>query len=484
MMCQKLYKNNTRHWTFALTVCWFCVVVLPLHAQKADPLEAYVAEGLQDNLALRQRALDLEKSLQAMQEARGMFFPALSVQARYSRAGGGREIEFPVGDLLNPVYGTLNDILAAQGQPAGFPTIENESIPFLRSREQETLVRVIQPLYQPAILHNYRLQRHLTSAQEAAVEAYKAVLTRDLKVAYYSYLQAEGAVEILDAAGSLVEENLRVNERLFQFERVTRDAVYRARSEELAVVQQQREAARDRDLARSYFNFLLNRALDEPIERVDEDVFLANTGTQAYLSPASVEGRVSTQQEILQQWAVDNRYELKQLDAAIRASESAINVSRSAFLPGVSLAMDLGIQGEDYGFTGGSSFYMASVVLEWTIFNGFQNRSRLQQAQIETQRLRTQHDELQRQIQLQVQEAYDNLEVALETLKTAEERLLSSREGYRIVSRQYEEGMSNQVSFLDARTTRTEAELNVNITRYEVLIRKAELEYATAIKLQ
>nr|MBX2818582.1 TolC family protein [Rhodothermaceae bacterium] len=94
----------------------------------------------------------------------------------------------------------------------------------------------------------------------------------------------------------------------------------------------------------------------------------------------------------------------------------------------------------------------------------------------------TQYEELELQIQLQVQEAYDNLDVALESLKTAEERLKSSREGYRIVARQYDEGMSNQVTFLDARTTLTEAELNLNITRYDVLIRQAELEYVTAIR--
>ena len=96
--------------------------VQPIMAQSETPLDGYLEEGIRNNLALRQRSLNLEKSLQAMQEARGMFFPELRMQARYSRAGGGRQISFPVGDLLNPVYSTLNDMLQAQGQPAGFPT--------------------------------------------------------------------------------------------------------------------------------------------------------------------------------------------------------------------------------------------------------------------------------------------------------------------------------------------------------------------------
>ena len=469
--------------TFILILAWIAWAgwLQPAHAQMESPLDAYVDEGLSNNLALRQQSLQLDQSLQALQEARGLFFPEVRMHARYSRAGGGRQISFPVGDLLNPVYGTLNDLLAAQGQPAGFPTIENQEIAFLREREQETFVRFLQPVYQPAILHNYRLQQHLLSSRESEVRAYEEILTRDIKVAYYSYLKAERAVSILDAASELVAENLRVNERLFSYQTVTKDVVYRAETEVLAVSQQQREVAKDRDLARSYFNFLLNRPLDESVEHLNESALIAATDPSGAFMAASLESREAARQEALKNWALENRYELKQLDAAIKASESAVDVSRSAFLPGVSLALDLGVQGENYAFGNDNSYYMASLVLEWKLFSAGQEKSRVQQARIESQRLKTQYDELQLQIQLQVQEAYDNVAVALETLRTAEERLTSAREGYRIVARQYDAGSSNQVTFLDARTTLTEAELNLNITRYDVLIRQAELEYVTGI---
>ena len=78
-------------------------------------------------------------------------FPTLALDARYSRAEGGREIELPLGTLLNPVYSTLNDLLAAQGQPPAFAPIEDQTIPFLREREQDTRLTLRQPLYAPAI---------------------------------------------------------------------------------------------------------------------------------------------------------------------------------------------------------------------------------------------------------------------------------------------------------------------------------------------
>ena len=66
-------------------------------------------------------------------------------------ADGGRTIDFPVGDLLNPVYETLDEMLVAQGQPPQFPRVRNESIALLRDQEQETKLVLEQPLYEPRI---------------------------------------------------------------------------------------------------------------------------------------------------------------------------------------------------------------------------------------------------------------------------------------------------------------------------------------------
>ena len=113
----------------------------------ADNLDNYVQIGLENNLALKQKEFNYKKSMHALKEARGMFFPSVSIEARYTRAGGGREIEFPVGDLLNPVYSTLNQLTGTQS----FPQLDNERIPFLREKEHETKLRLVQPLFQYGI---------------------------------------------------------------------------------------------------------------------------------------------------------------------------------------------------------------------------------------------------------------------------------------------------------------------------------------------
>ena len=60
------------------------------YAQSYDEsslLDNYVAEGLENNLQLIQENLSVDQRWTAIQEARGQFFPAISLQSDYTLAG-------------------------------------------------------------------------------------------------------------------------------------------------------------------------------------------------------------------------------------------------------------------------------------------------------------------------------------------------------------------------------------------------------------
>jgi outer membrane protein len=103
-----------------------------------EPVQSLVGQALRSNLALAGESIELERASARLDEARGAMLPRLDAYARYSEATGGRAIDVPVGDLLNGAYATLNQFLASQGQAPRFGTIQNQSIPFLRSHEQQT----------------------------------------------------------------------------------------------------------------------------------------------------------------------------------------------------------------------------------------------------------------------------------------------------------------------------------------------------------
>lgn len=429
-------------------------------------LNGYIKDGLKNNLALKQKQFAFQKSIQALKEARGMFLPSVSIEARYSRAGGGRTIEFPVGDMMNPVYQSLNEIFTAMGQPPKpFPVLENESIHFLREEEHDTKIRAVQPVFQPVIYYNYKIKTKMNDMSRFEVDVYKRALIADIKKAYFNYLKTDYLVGVIKETLELLHENLRVSKALHENQKITKDGVYRSRAELSKVEQQLVEIENSRETAQFYFNFLLNRPLDLKIEPAAD--FEVDQAVNADLESA---------------WAValKNREELSQLEKAVEIAGYSKKIASSGFLPGISVVGDYGFEGEQYNFDKDHDYWMVSGVLQWNLFRGFQDEAKSQQAEIEKKRLQTKRKELENLVRLQVQQAMNNLIAAKKSISTAKVRRRSAEESFKITEKKYREGMAVLVEYLDARTTLTRARVNEILTYHDFLRGKAELEKVTA----
>jgi len=280
-------------------------------------VDNYVHSGLTSNLALANQDIEVDKSRAALAAARARFFPELALAARYTRADGGRQFDLPVGQLLNPAYQTLNELLIANGGVARFSAIADQAIPLQLPREQDTRITLRQPLYAPAITAGVAAARASLGAAGYSREAYRRELRRDITVAYLEWLKACNAAAILSASEATLAENLRVNQSLYDNGKSTHDTVLRARAEWLGVQQQQRDAQNGVDQARSYLNFLLNRPLATPLEApADADSLPAAVS----LAPAAA-GAIGTTGAA----AVAARPELLALDAAQSAAAAQLN---------------------------------------------------------------------------------------------------------------------------------------------------------------
>jgi len=439
------------------------------HAEPAQEfdvvVEHYVVEALHSNLALQGEALEVDKATAALAAARARFFPEISLAARYSRSDGGREFEIPVGTALNPVFATLNELLTAQGRPPRFTSTEDITVPFLRSEEQDTRVVVRQPLYAPAIPAAVRAQHALLDATTFNRMAVARALRRDVTIGYLDWLKARSAVDIVSASQALLRENLRVNESLFDNGKITEDQVLRAKTELLAVEQRLRETENLATQSQSFFNFLLNRELLAPIDTS---------------SPPAEASRSA--QPLPQLWtdALERRPELSRVEQQRKAASEQVTVARKQRWPVLTLALDGGTQGADYRVGEGYDFATASLLFTWRIFDGGGDAARARQARAAERQLILRKEEIAQQIRLEVQQAFDRLTTAQDSLTTAAARADAARAAFRIASRKRDEGVINQVEFIDARSALTSAELNHNLTRFDVLARRAELEYATS----
>lgn len=416
------------------------------HAQPVT-LEGYVREGLRSNLALQQRHFGYEKSLAALRAARGRFLPSLTLSGRHSHLAGS---VLDLGELINPVYATLNQLLQAEAFPRGLDL----RLPLQR----ETKVTLSQPLFHPAIYYNYRVHTHRREAEAAQVQSFRRQLVADIKIAYFNYAKAVRVEELYQKTVPLLEENLRVNESLAANQKVTVEAVYRARAELSEVAQKQAAAGQQRAAAGQYFNFLLNRPLDTLIALLPDSLLTV----EAAPLPAAV--------------APPRREEWQQLRAGLSAAQAAVRANTSRFLPVVGLGLDYGFQGNRYDFSADRDFLVISVVAEWNLFNGLQDAARRQHAQAEAHRLESRLMELQQQIALEVGTAHQDLQVAQRAIATANDRLASAEQSFSLVAKKYALGSAAQIEYLDARTTYTNAGINRILTTYDYFVKYAEFE--------
>jgi outer membrane protein len=437
------------------------ILFFPFLLQGQKVLDDYIRYGLDNNLTLQQKQTGYERSIEALREARSLFYPSLTFNARYTLSDGGRTIDFPVGDFLNPVYSTLNSLLATNV----FPNIDNQQIKFLRPHEQETKFRLIQPLVKPDIYYNSKIKKELTLFNEEDVNQYRRELIAEIKKAYYNVAMTGRVLSMLKDTRTLLTENIRVNRKLVDNNKVTIDYLYRSETELSKFDQQLQFAENNRRTACAYFNFLLNRPLSD-------SVIIAEPASLPLLSDYT--GNFS---EI----AVNNREELKKIASYINIRDMQLSLDKSGAVPDMYVAVDYGIQGVDYRLNKDQEYVQASAILSWNLFSGYRNRARIKQSVLDRELADRQMEEVKKQIELQVMNTMNDLLTSEKGIAAAEARVKSAREGFRLVKRRYEEGQANMIEFIDARTTLTQAEENLIISRFTYLSSFAEFEKVTAI---
>jgi len=448
----------------------------PSRAEPVDAvIERLVAEAEAANLELVGAEAGVAQRLAVLEQARARYLPSLDLSLRYSVADGGREIGIPVGDLLNPVYASLNALLEANGQPAPFTPIDNVSVPFLREREQETVLRMTQPLYDSRIPAAARAAQYDFLASQQGFDALRLRLRRDVQQAYLRWLATRESRAILAASLEAAQENQRVNDSLYRNGRVTRDLVLRAEADVLEIEQQIESTDGASRVAQNYVNLLRNEPLESPLpEAVVRDADVARL-RDALVRRA---GDTARDRGWLQDTAVERRYELRQIDSGLEAAAAAEDLARAAYKPQLALAVDAGVQGEEFGFSEDDRFVLASLVLRFNFFRGGADRAALREARARSDQLRATRGLAEQQIRLEVLEAVKDFEVAEASLRTAAKRVEAADGAFAIARRKRDLGQIPQVEFIDARRALTSAQLAQQVNRFQALSALAAVEYA------
>ena len=443
-----------------LKISSFFLILLSRSVEAQNVLDEYIATGLKNNLVLEQKNISLEKALLSLKIAGGRFLPTVALQGNYTTGDGGRSISFPVGDLLNPVYSTLNQLT----QTNQFPQIENVNQNFFPKDFYDAKVRTSMPIFNTDLVYNKKIQQQQILLKEFEVDIYKRELVRDIKTAYFNYLSSQEGIGIYQSALTRALEGKRVNESLLANGKGLPAYVLRSQSEIESIKASLMDAERQAENARLYLNFLLNREGNAEI----------NKG----FNPDRLQAQVPD--GLMQEGDKKKREELKQVQTLKSLNDDALRMSQLFWSPRLSGFLDLGAQGENMKFTSQSNYYLLGFQIDVPLFAGFTNRHKIEQSKLDIKNTEVSYAIANQRLDMATEMARNKLITSYQNYLSAQKQLEAAQSYQKLIEKGYKEGVNTFIESIDARNQLTSAQFLVKINQYNVLIAEASLERETA----
>lgn len=436
---------------------FFPVLVFAKIAVAQPVPQQYIDEALNNNLVIKEKKLSLEKSLVSLKEAKSLFLPTSWLEGQYTVAKGGRTIDIPVGDLLNPVYRSLNQLSGS----SKFQQINNVSEQLFPNNFYDVRVRNTMPIINPDLKINREIRQQETVLSQVEIDQYKRTLVKEVKTAYYNYLMADNAVTIYKNALEIVHQNLRANEALLKNGKGLPAYVSRAESEVKGVESQLQSSINEQNNAKAYFNFLLNKPLTDSI-----------IVTALQLTPENL--------PLLHKGNITAREELKSLEISRDINRNVLKMNSSYKTPRVNAFVDIGSQARDFKVSDKSLFYLAGLQMQVPIFSGKRNVYKIDKTLIEKDLVKNKTEQVTQQLELAAYVSHNSITTAYTNYTASAKQQEAAQKYFKLIDRGYREGVNSFIEYLDARNQLTNAQLQVNINKYKVFAALADYERQTA----
>jgi outer membrane protein TolC len=420
-------------------------------------LDNYIKEGISSSLTLKQEGFLLEKAVFALEEAKRLHQPNVNFSATYTLGAGGRNINFPIGDLLNPAYSTLNTLTKSNN----FPQLKNLKFNLNPYNFYDAKFRTTYPLINAEIKINERVKAQAIPLKQAEINVYKRELVKEIKTAYFRYLQATQGIQIFENAIKLLNELKRVNQSLVNNGVSNTSVLVRSNAEIAKIDAQLTEAKNNQKNAAAYFNFLLNKELSADIQ-VDT-LYLSHNN----VFPKDIKADTKSREELMK------------LQTAATLVGLGLTFQKSYFKPKLGVFIDAGIQGF-VAPTPQTPYVFGGLSFEYPIYDGKRSKQREQQAQMDINALQVQTDNVENQLELQLVVAVNSYYSALSIYQNAQGQIQLTERYYSDLFKRYKEGQALLIELTEAHTQQLNAALQRSIALSNVWIKLTDIERISA----
>ncbi|MEM8583727.1 MAG: TolC family protein [Bacteroidota bacterium] len=416
-------------------------------------LRSAVVEGLEQNLELSAAQRDLRISDLDIKVARSNYLPQLDVTATGLRLDD---------NSVRNSFG-LRSRFALSGTA--------------------TFTQLI--LSEPA-LANIAIQRFLRESTAQVLRQNELDVIVDVCNGYLNILQAQALVELRNENLGLTRKNLDIAQAKEQVGFSGTSDVYRLESElALDNIDLNNALASSRQ-ARFALNSILNRPINDEYE-------LQNLETDADISFLVMDERIAASinnpgdanilGDFFVQEAMRNLPEIKQIEAAIAAQERSLKSQNRAFyLPQIVLNSEYNLPIANSGYPEGVmpieqvSTLSTAVSAQMPIFQGNSRRFQQQQTRVDINRLGDQLGNLRNNLELQVRANLENVYASYSRVQLSEIALEAAQNSFAIAQDNYQQGLLNITSLLDAQNALLQTDINATTAVYTFISDYLNLE--------
>lgn len=319
---------------------------------------------------------------------------------------------------------------------------------------------ITQPLFAGGSIYQ---ARRIAGAQARAarhdLEATRARVGLDAREAYYGIVASLGLARIARESVDQLRENKRVVDRMFEVGMIPRSDALRIDAGVAEAEQGLQRAEDGVGIARAALNAVLNREIATPVE-VSEEIPLPE---------------FSLTLEECRRRALNQRPDLKSLQASVESSERSVKATAGSLLPSVVLLYRYSWESTPGTFSAGEDSWFVAGTVSYSFPLGLGNLAAVQQSRRTARAVREGARTAHNGALVEVETHYAQFQAARKGLTLAERRLAAAEQAYREVSARYSAGDATQLDLLDVQTRLTEAKVNDLTTRIEYRLSLARL---------
>ncbi len=423
-------------------------------AQNSYNLAEAIEFATENAYAIKNAKLDIDKAQKKKWETTTMGLPQINGSVNYQNF-----LKQPIALLPAQIF----------GGPAG----EFAEVTFGTKQNIDANATLSQLLFDGSYIVGLQSAKVYLKISELAKEKTKIGIKETVINAYGNVLLAKESIQILESNLKLMNKNIKDTQKIFENGFAEEQDVEQLQITKSSIESQLSNAKRMLIVAKNMLKLAMGIPMNETIILKDNLDTLALQNTNLEI--------------INQDFDINNHIDYKMEKNAILAKELLLKLEKSKYLPSLSTFINIGTtaNSDEFTFTNTKQRWFASsifgVSLNVPIFSSFKRKSKVAQAKITLEQEKTNLTEIEQKLQLQVENAKNSYQFALDNFKIAKDRMALAERIENKEKIKFFEGVGSSFTLTQAQSQLFTTQQNYLEAIVNIINAKAKLETALDI---